>query len=499
MAAWALHTVPAFAANSWYLATGPNASDTNPGTGTNPVKSVSKAMSLAKPGDTIIFSAGTYLCDDVVVPSGKQGLPITLRSAGNGPVILTITGKTWKSVLQLGSYNIIDGLHLLMTSQNPTWAGFSIVDKDHIIIQNCRITAPYIGIEVTNSHYLTIENCEMAYCRRKGIHFKGSGGGLEGHFNPTEKCSNVTVKNCYIHDAGWAIEEGTEGYGIACNGAMEMLTIENCLIDNNSNDGILYEDWTINAAARYNIIRGTGGVAIWIDNSSMCVVENNFLTANNAAIWLSGEENSNRFLSDFIAVRNNIIVHNDAKAISPTLRNRDLILLQSNTRDVYFDNNTIAFNKNVRLVAATNRPPLNKFSNIWFRNNIFWENTGQVEIEPGINPAQFYFVNNLWSTPYAGDAKAKTGDPAFVDPKSNSPQGYKIKSGSAAIDHGLLLYENQLDFLNGPRPHLPKSGAYDIGAHEFGTTGTAHIGLDLSKFPFEVPPYEIRFKAEPKK
>ena len=60
------------------------------------------------------------------------------------------------------------------------------------------------------------------------------------------------------------------------------------------------------------------------------------------------------------------------------------------------------------------------------------------------------------------------------------------------------MNENPLDFWRA-RPHLPGAGKFDIGAHEFGSTGEAHIGLDLSTFPFEVPPFKLQFKAKPKR
>ena len=93
--------------------------------------------------------------------------------------------------------------------------------------------------------------------------------------------------------------------------------------------------------------------------------------------------------------------------------------------------------------------------------------------------------------------QAKTGNPLFVDPNAHAPEGYKLQSGSAARDQGILLYENPLDFWNGQRPHLSKTEKYDIGAHQFGTTGAAHIGLDMATFPFEVPPFKLQFKARP--
>ncbi len=62
-------------------------------------------------------------------------------------------------------------------------------------------------------------------------------------------------------------------------------------------------------------------------------------------------------------------------------------------------------------------------------------------------------MNNLWDKPYERDAQAKTGDPLFVDPKADSPEGYKLRSTSAARGQGMLLYENPVDFWNGQRPY----------------------------------------------
>ncbi len=124
-------------------------------------------------------------------------------------------------------------------------------------------------------------------------------------------------ETCWMHDAGWNIE-GTEGYGFTSNGAVENLVIENCQFDNNTGDGILYEDWAVHTTARYNVIRGSGIAGIWIDNASMSIFDNNFLYENNVAVWLSGEEGSNRLRCDMISVRNNIMVHNGWAAIDPS-------------------------------------------------------------------------------------------------------------------------------------------------------------------------------------
>ena len=56
------------AATTWYATTGSGASDNNPGTEMQPVRNVAKAVSLAKPGDTVLFGAGNYPCSGVTIP-----------------------------------------------------------------------------------------------------------------------------------------------------------------------------------------------------------------------------------------------------------------------------------------------------------------------------------------------------------------------------------------------------------------------------------------------
>jgi len=495
ISAMAFFQVPT-SANVWYASVGTGASDGNPGTAEQPVRSVLKAALLAKPGDTVIFAAGSYPCSGVNVADGSEDLPIVLRSDGKGKVIFSNDGT--RTILRAGSYNTIDGIEFCMTSDKPEGSGISIARKQHITIRNCRFFACQVGISASRADYLTIEDCEMAYSGAHGVHLNGSGQGAKGHWNPADECRYVELRNCYLHDAGWNVK-GTEGYGVSANGAVEYFVIENCQIDNNSGDGILYEDWTVHSTARYNVIRGTGIAAIWIDNASMSIFDSNYLEANNVAVWLSGEESSNRYLSDFVSIRNNIIVHNDWSAIDPSVYGKAVFLITSSTRDTYFDNNTVALNKDDQVIRVENRPPQNEYRNIWFRNNIFWDNKGPVKIDPALNLKEFHFVNNLWNQPFEGDAQGKIGNPLFVDPNAHTPEGYKIQSGSAARDQGMLLYGNPLDFWNGQRPHLSKTEKYDIGAHEFGTSGTAHIGLDMSTFPFEVPPFKLQFKAKPKR
>jgi hypothetical protein len=62
--------------------------DTDPGTETAPLRSVQKAIEMARAGDTILVHAGSYGGMLVISTSGRPDRPITLRSAGDGTVTL---------------------------------------------------------------------------------------------------------------------------------------------------------------------------------------------------------------------------------------------------------------------------------------------------------------------------------------------------------------------------------------------------------------------------
>ena len=79
--------------NEWYVSAGSSASDANPGTRDHPFRSVRKALSVTRPGDMVVFSAGTYPCSEEKSPDGRPGLTVTLRSAGDGKVLFSGDGS----------------------------------------------------------------------------------------------------------------------------------------------------------------------------------------------------------------------------------------------------------------------------------------------------------------------------------------------------------------------------------------------------------------------
>ncbi len=103
------------AATVWQVSTGGTAADTNPGTKERPVQTVKKAVSLVKPGDTVVFSAGSYPCSRLRLADGTPDSPITLRSEGKGRVIFTSDS----SALTLGSHTTVDGIEFECSAERP--------------------------------------------------------------------------------------------------------------------------------------------------------------------------------------------------------------------------------------------------------------------------------------------------------------------------------------------------------------------------------------------
>lgn len=74
------------------------ANDANPGSETAPLKTVSKAAALVKPGQTILIKAGTYREQVTLSTSGTAQQPIVLKAAPGGRVIISGSDRIngWK-------------------------------------------------------------------------------------------------------------------------------------------------------------------------------------------------------------------------------------------------------------------------------------------------------------------------------------------------------------------------------------------------------------------
>ena len=92
---------------------------------------------------------------------------------------------------------------------------------------------------------------------------------------------------------------------------MENLVIEHCQIDNNSGDGILYEDWAIHTTARHNVDPRHGDRRDLDRQRQHGHLRGQLPRSEQRGRLALRRGEQQPVLSDFLAIRNNIIVHND--------------------------------------------------------------------------------------------------------------------------------------------------------------------------------------------
>jgi parallel beta helix pectate lyase-like protein/FecR-like protein/uncharacterized protein DUF1565 len=234
----------------------PAASDENPGTAGKPLKTLAKALELAKAGDTIVLRTGDYPAVEI---SKTYEKPLTIRAAkgarpvmtggvaitkGGGVRLLGLTftwpagGRPAKPMtpfiaitdskdVEVAECEIFDDPKL---SEWSGWAcrignservtvrdskahhfyfGFSIYQSKHVILRNLEI-GPWThedGARVTQCEGpVLIEGCHInneGAAGRKGGHVDG----IQGvHWN-----NNVTIRNCHIHGMGQGIGSFSRG------------------------------------------------------------------------------------------------------------------------------------------------------------------------------------------------------------------------------------------------------------------------------------------------
>lgn len=143
-----------------------NASDSNPGTASQPWRTIQKAADSVVAGDTVYVKNGTYGEPIELKNSGSSGKYITFRNySGHRPIIDGSTSGEQKFIDWHGSpsggtdknYIIFDGFEVRNAAKWAFW-----VEGDHNIIRNCIIhDTGHTGIIAIDSDYLTISNNEI--------------------------------------------------------------------------------------------------------------------------------------------------------------------------------------------------------------------------------------------------------------------------------------------------------------------------------------------------
>lgn len=412
---------------TYYVTT--SGSDTNPGTETQPWRTIQKAAATLIAGDTVYVKAGIY--NEKVIPenSGSPGNCIVYAAYPGDSVTLDGTGITldWHDALftiEGKSYIKISGFRIVNSLSPHGSEGIYLKEgmrQDHIIIEKnyfYNISGPAVGGYSCDN--LIIDNNEITEVNvGEGPGSRGSGEAIS-----LTDIHTFEIKNNHIHHA---YKEGID-VKVSSNGK-----IYNNHIHNVSRIGIYLDAWNgpdHDIDIYQNVVHDNGG-----DGISMAIEQEGGSLKN-------------------INIYNNIVYNNGASGIAiasyffPTPRENIKII------------NNVSRN-NVHQGIFVGDVPV---ENSVIRNNICSKN--QIYQIASESPSMVTIEHNLidGSTQIYGD-DAIIGDPRFVNP---SGADFHLKEDSPAIDNGSAVDAPGDDFDGNPRA---QGAGYDIGAFEFMETG----------------------------
>lgn len=251
-------------AATYYVAT--NGNNSNPGTSSQPWRTVAYAVDKMNPGDTTYVKGGTY----------KEGL-IRFKKSGTSSAPIKLLNAS-------GQFPVIDCIdktkaHRVLFSNG---AGYE-KPIGWITIEGFEIRNCYNGIKIDNGHDLTI--------RRNWIHHNALGSGILG--NGTRI---LIDRNRINHNGNFSNSSSIFDHGLYMNGTA--ITVTNNLFYDNLGYGI-----QLNGTASYNSSKHAGSTfalsANWI------IANNTFAYSRNASgivVWGSTCNNAR--------IENNIFYEN---------------------------------------------------------------------------------------------------------------------------------------------------------------------------------------------
>jgi parallel beta-helix repeat protein len=427
-------------AATYYVA--PNGNNSNPGTESQPWKTIQKAAETLVAGDIVYIKAGNYQENVTPVNSGGAGNYIVYTALNND--IVTIDGQNvtlpdWDTGLfhvEDLSYIKISGLRIINVGPNNNNNGIYLDYTNHIIIENNYIyNTISSGIGVWNSDNIIIDNNEIELACNDG----------EQECISVASTNEFVIKNNHIHDGG----PGTEGGEGICpkDGSYNGKIYDNYVHDLPTRPGIYMDAWdkhTYNMEIFRNIVHDCGNDGILMVSEMGGLLEN-------------------------ISVYNNIVYNNKYIGIVVTPNGE---VADPPMNDMKIINNTVynnGWNSGLEPWGGGIVVDVSNLSNLIIRNNIVSQNLYfQIAIE---YYGQNFFVDHNLIDGFRGDLSEETqgndyveGNPMFV----NAPGAdFHLQENSPAIDKGSSNDAPIEDYYGNSRPF---GADYDIGAFEYGQT-----------------------------
>jgi hypothetical protein len=405
---------------TYYVAT--NGNDSNPGTESQPWRTIQRAADTLVAGDTVYIRAGTY--NEQVVPqnSGASGAYITYAAYPDETVTIDGAGLTLGSrdgLFQIyrQSYIKVVGLRVINAYGGGSTTGIRAEYASHIIIQgNYTYGTESSGIGIWYSDNIVVDRNEIEFANHGGYNENLS----------VSRSDQVEVMNNVVH------------HGFNCP---------------NGGEGINVKDGASNVKVHHNIAHHLDklcfGLDAWQNHTFNIEYYQNVAHDCYHGFIVSSERTG---LAENIWVYNNIAYNNRFNGLTVVQWGGEP---DGPKRDVYFINNTSYNNGYGFRINALNN------ENVVFRNNILASNGTNIAIASGAQ-AETTVDHNLFYDGNSGGDNAVIGDPLFV---SVGTADFHLQANSPAIDAGSSLNAPNSDFDGISRP---QGAGYDIGAYEYG-------------------------------
>ena len=280
---------PEFSRIFWVAPTG---SDSASGTQGAPLRTVTRALELLRPGEAVYLKAGTYTERlKLEEKGGSAALPLTVKAAPGAKVVVKPAGRASALVDVRGAYWRIQGLTLDVAGDNSfavLWRG---VGAHHGVLRDCTVKNGTAGAGVNvceKASDVLIENNVIT-------RFTRSGSDSHGVIVQTTARNVVVRGNDIHHNSGDAVQcIGPEGGATISGTPFDNLRVEDNELHENRENGVDVKTCT-RVTVRGNIIWGhkssstSRGEGVVVHLSAKDVtLEDNVLFNNGRAISIGG-------------------------------------------------------------------------------------------------------------------------------------------------------------------------------------------------------------------